>query len=171
MSDKVMTMREAISAFVRPGDTIFFAGMQHGEPVAAIHEIIRQKIDRLTVVSALASSLGLLVGEGLVKKLMTGFFRDLFEKKKAYTVVKAKKNDAYPEILEYSHFGLSLALLAGEMGIPFIPTRTHLGSDIEKWNENIARVECPFTGQITRSHQGDQSGRRDHPCPEGRWRR
>ena len=42
---------------------------------------------------------------------------------------------------------MALALLAGQMGIPFIPNRTHLGSDIEKYNENIRRLECPFTGE------------------------
>lgn len=39
-----MTMKEAISQFVKSGDTLFLGGMQHGEPSAAIHEIVRQKI-------------------------------------------------------------------------------------------------------------------------------
>jgi acyl CoA:acetate/3-ketoacid CoA transferase alpha subunit len=50
MNDKVMTVEQAIKAYVQPGETIFFSGMQHGEPVAAIHEIIRQGIGHLTIV-------------------------------------------------------------------------------------------------------------------------
>jgi glutaconate CoA-transferase, subunit A len=149
MSDKVMTMKEAVKAYVKPGDTIFFSGMQHGEPVAAIHEIIRQRIDRLTIVPALTLTVGLLIAEGLVDKLITAFVRDLFDKRRSYTIIKAKRNGRYPALEEHSHFGLTLALHAGELGIPFIPAKTLLGSDIEKHNQNITTLRCPFTGEIT----------------------
>jgi len=143
-----MTMKQAINAYVKQGDMVFFSGMQHGEPVAAIHEIIRQKIDHLTIVPALTLSLGLLIAEGLVDKLVMAFVRDLFGKRESYTIIKAKKNNCYPELEEYSHFGLSLALLAGEMGISFMPTKSMLGSDIEKHNnKHIKRLKCPFTGE------------------------
>jgi glutaconate CoA-transferase subunit A len=149
MSGKVMTMKEAVKAYVKPGDTIFFSGMQHGEPVAAIHEIIRQRIDHLTVVPALTLTAGLLIAEGLVDKLITAFVRDLFDKRRSYTITKAKRTGRYPALEEHSHFGLTLALHAGELGIPFIPAKTLLGSDIEKHNKNITTLRCPFTGEIT----------------------
>jgi hypothetical protein len=69
---KVMTMKEAISKFIKSGDILFLSGMQHGEPSAAIHEITRQKIDHLTLVSALIATANLLIGEGLVDKMITG---------------------------------------------------------------------------------------------------
>jgi len=141
-----MTMKQAIKTYVKQGETVFFAGMQHGEPVAAMHEIIRQRIDHLTVVPALTLCLGLMIAEGLVDKLIMAFVRDLFDKRESYTIIKAKQNHWYPELEEYSHFALSLALLAGEMGISFMPTKTQLGSDIEKHNKNIQRLKCPFTG-------------------------
>jgi acyl CoA:acetate/3-ketoacid CoA transferase alpha subunit len=62
MNEKVMTMKQAISAHVKRGDTLFLGGMQHGEPVAAMHEIVRQKIDHLTVVPVLTLTLGTLIG-------------------------------------------------------------------------------------------------------------
>jgi len=148
-SNKVMTMKEAIQAYVKPGDTVFFSGMQHGEPVAAIHEIMRQKIDHLTIVPALTLTVGLLIAEGLVDKLITAFVRDLFDKRRSYTITKAKRNGHYPKLEEHSHFGLTLALHAGELGIPFIPAKTLLGSDLEKQNQNITTIRCPFTGEIT----------------------
>jgi glutaconate CoA-transferase subunit A len=146
MSGKVMTMKQAVRSYIQKGDIVFFAGMQHGESVAAIHEIIRQRIDGLTVVPALTLSVGLLVAEGLVDRLITAFVRDLFDKRESYTIIKAKRNNCYPELEEYSHFGLCLALLAGEMGISFMPTKSLLGSDIERHNKNIQRLKCPFTG-------------------------
>ena len=142
-----MTMNQAIKAYVNPGDTVFFAGMQHGEPVAAMHEIVRQGTGHLTVVPALTLTLGILIAEGLVDKLIMAFVRDLFERREAYTIIKAKKKSCYPALEEHSHFGLSLALLAGEMGISFIPTQSLLGSDIERHNEHITRIKCPFTGK------------------------
>ena len=147
MNDKVMTMKQAIKAFVKPGDKVFFAGMQHGEPVAAIHEIVRQKINHLTVIPALTLTFGVMVGEGLVDRLVMAFVRDLFDRRESYTIIKAKRNHCYPELEEYSHYALCLALVAGEMGISFMPTKCLLGSDIEKYNRNIRRMKCPFTGE------------------------
>jgi glutaconate CoA-transferase subunit A len=33
------------------------------------------------------------------------------------------------------------------MGIPCIPTKTHLGSDMMKYNPNLMADERPFTGE------------------------
>jgi glutaconate CoA-transferase subunit A len=143
---KVMTMKEAVSSYVKSGDTVFIAGMQHGEPSAAVHEIIRQKIDRLTVVSALVATTSLMLGEGLIKKMVTGF--TMQDPKRSYSITKAKKLNRFPVFEEYSHFGISLALFAGQMGIPFIPVRSQIGSDMPRYNDNIKTINDPFTGQI-----------------------
>jgi len=141
---KIMTLHEAVSLFVHSGDTIFISGCQHGEPVAAIHEIVRQRIDHLTVVAALVGSLSFLIGEGLVDKLITGYFPQ--DESRSYSLVKARNTGHRPVIEEYSHFGVSLALFAGQIGIPFMPTRAQLGSDMLKFNPNIKEFTCPFTG-------------------------
>ncbi len=139
---KVMTMKEAISKYVKSGDTVFLSGCQHGEPSAAIHEIVRQKIDGLTIVAALVANTSLLVGEGLVSKLLTGFFPQ--NEDRSYALQKARETKKYPVIEEYSHFGLAMSLLAGQMGVPFMPMRSQTGSDMSKYNKNIGVVEDPF---------------------------
>ncbi len=144
---KVMTMKEAISKFVHSGDTLFLSGAQHGEPSAAIHEIVRQRIDHLTVVACLVTTISFLIGEGLVDRMLTGWYMQ--NQKVSYPLSKAKAMDKLPVFVEYSHFGLSMALMAGQMGVPFMPTRCHLGSDIPKYNENIKTIACPFTGVNT----------------------
>jgi len=141
---KVMTMKEAISKYVHSGDTLFISGAQHGEPSAAIHEIIRQKIDHLTVISCLVTTISFLIGEGLVDKLITGYFHQ--DEKRSYAMQKAKVNNKLPVFEESSHFGIALALHAGQMGIPFIPTKCLVGSDMLKYNENLKSIKCPFTG-------------------------
>jgi glutaconate CoA-transferase subunit A len=140
-----MTMREAISKFVRSGDTLFLSGAQHGEPSAAIHEIVRQGIDHLTLVCCLVTTSSLLIGAGLIDRAITGY--TIQDEKRSGAIVRAKAMNKLPVLKEYSHFGLNSALLAGQMGIPFMPVRCMIGSDMLKYNENIKSVECPFTGE------------------------
>jgi glutaconate CoA-transferase subunit A len=142
---KVVTMREAISSYVKSGDTLFLGGMQHGEPSAAIHEIVRQKIDHLKLASALVTTSNLLIGEGLLDKLFVAYiFQDV---KRSYLLGKARAMGRLPVFEEYSHFGISLALYAGQMGVPYLPSKSHLGSDFLKYNPNITVTLDPFSGK------------------------
>jgi glutaconate CoA-transferase subunit A len=140
-----MKMKEAISRFVASGDILFLSGMQHGEPAAAIHEIVRQKIHHLTLVSALIASANLLIGEGLVDRMVTGYAA---QDVRSYANAKAKAMNRLPIFEEYSHFGISIALMAGQMGVPFLPMKSQVGSDMPKYNKNITSMQCPFTGEI-----------------------
>ncbi|MFC1900456.1 CoA transferase subunit A [Chloroflexota bacterium] len=143
--NKVMTMKEAISKYVHNGDTLFISGCQHGEPAAAVHEIIRRKIRHLTLICALANSSSLLIGEGCLDRLITGYSPQ--DPARGYALTKAIKNNTKPVYEESSHFAIALALLAGYMGVPFMPTKCLLGSDMLKYNENIGSTKCPFTDE------------------------
>ncbi len=145
-TQKVCTLAEATRENIRPGDTVYFAGMQHGEPSAAIHEIVRQRIGQLTVVSALTHTVALLLGEGLLKKIVFAYLLDLYEKENGLAA-RARQLGAYPEFEELSHYGLSLALLAGQMGVPFVPSRTQLGSSFLAHNPRLRPFTCPLSGQ------------------------
>jgi glutaconate CoA-transferase, subunit A len=48
------------------------------------------------------------------------------------------------EIEEHSNFTIGLGLQAAAMGVPFLPTRTIMGSDIAR-GKQFQRVRCPFT--------------------------
>ncbi len=141
---KVMTMKEAVYQFVKPGDVLFISGMQHGEPAAAIHEIVRQKIGHLTLVSALTATANLLIGEGLLDKQVVAWGP---QDPHAYALAKAQKMGRLPVFEETSHFGLSTALMAGQMGVPFLPIKSLVGSDLPRYNKNITAMKCPFTGE------------------------
>lgn len=141
---KIMTMQEAISRYVKSGITLFIGGMQHGEPFAAVHEILRQRIDQLKIVSCLTMSTSMLIGEGRVDRIYTGYYgQDI---KRSYWLSRAKSIGKYPVFQEYSHFGIAQALLAGQMGISYIPVRSQVGSDMLKYNPNIKLIDDPFTG-------------------------
>jgi len=45
------------------------------------------------------------------------------------------------ELEEHSNFSVGLGLLAGAMGVPYLPTRTLLGSDLARYNQRIRFAE------------------------------
>jgi glutaconate CoA-transferase subunit A len=144
MDGKVMNMKEAVSRNVKPGDLLFISGAQHGTPSAAVAEIVRQKINHLTVISVLNNTMPL-IGEGLVDKVLTGY--SMTDERRSYPLQRARERfNVKVEFREYSHFGIALALFAGYTGVPFLPTKGHVGSDMMKYNENIQSINCPFTG-------------------------
>jgi acyl CoA:acetate/3-ketoacid CoA transferase alpha subunit len=134
--------------------------MRHGEPAAAIHEIVRQKIDHLKLASASEHLHRLLIGEGLLDAVYAAYIMQ--DVKRSY-LEKAAKMGRLPEFIEYSHFGISLALLAGEMGISYLPSRCHLGSDLLKHNPNIKVSQDPLPKCCLR-HQSSGSRYRNHSC-------
>src|SRR4030042_927523 len=138
-----MTMKEAVSNFVNSGVFLFISGAQHAAPAAAIAEIIRQKIDHLKVITCLTNT-NTLIGEGLVDKLITGY--TMLNENRSYALQKARENGKFPVVEESSHYGIALMLYAGYIGIPVMPTRSLVGSDMAKYNsDNIKSIECPFT--------------------------
>ena len=68
---KLMSLKEAVSRYVKDGDTIYYGGFQIMVPMAITHEIIRQKKKNLTTVesSTDVGGLDLLVGAGCVKEI------------------------------------------------------------------------------------------------------
>jgi glutaconate CoA-transferase subunit A len=141
---KVMSMQEAVSKYVKSGSTLFIGGMQHGEPSAAVHEIARQKIDHLSLVCCLVVSINVLIGEGRVDKISTAYIAQ--DIKRSYTLSRAQALGRLPLFEEYSHFGIAQALLAGQMGVSFLPIRSQVGSDMPKYNPNIQLIDDPFSG-------------------------
>jgi glutaconate CoA-transferase, subunit A len=144
MNGKVMTMKEAVKRNVEQGDLVFIGGAIHGTPTAAIAEIARQRINHLGLIAILVN-LSPLIAEGLVDNVLTAYA--MTDERQSYMLQRAKsKYGIEVSFKEYSHFGLALGLFAGYMGIPFMPTKSHLGSDMMKYNENIQSIDCPFTG-------------------------
>ncbi|MFC1816894.1 CoA transferase subunit A, partial [Thermodesulfobacteriota bacterium] len=50
------------------------------------------------------------------------------------------------EMEDHSNLTITMALQAGAMGVPFMPTRTALGSGLFKTNTILKTITCPFTG-------------------------
>lgn len=145
--EKVMTMKEAVEKFIHDGDTVWLGGLIHCQPHAAQHEIIRQGKRNLTAI-ALVTDLICLVAAGLVKRIISSYTSAIQYRSYDESLPKLSEDKGAPvELEEYSNFGISMRLLAGSLGVPFIPTRTLLGSDFMKVSPNIKVMECPYTKQ------------------------
>lgn len=128
--EKVMTAAEAVARFVRPGAVLGMGGQNIGRcPMALTHEIIRRRIGGLTVAGCnLSISMDQLVGAGLVRRTLCGSgnlerFGTTFCWRRAIEAGTL-------EVEDYSHLAMVTRFLAGEMGVPFMPTRSLLGSDL-----------------------------------------
>jgi len=51
------------------------------------------------------------------------------------------------EVEDHTNFSISLALQAGALGIPFIPTKTLLGTAMMEGSHPFREMRCPFTDE------------------------
>ncbi len=129
-TEKVMSATEAVARFVRPGAILGMGGQNIGRcPMALSHEIIRQRIGDLTVVGCnLSIAMDQLVGAGLVRRCECGSGN--LERFGTTFCWRRGIEAGTLEIEDYSHLAMVTRFLAGEMGVPFMPTRSLLGSDL-----------------------------------------
>ena len=150
-----MPLSEAIGRFVNHGDVLYVAGFIQHEPFAAAHEMIRQGKKDLTL--SKCASLVLIdqmIGAGLVKHLITTFTWNPLPAT-AHCFVRALTHEIPHKIQveEYSIFALNLAYFAGAMDLPYVATKTVMGSGFD-WEQNGHGVknrlkfqQSPFTGE------------------------
>jgi glutaconate CoA-transferase subunit A len=146
---KVLSMREAIAGLV-PDNASVALGLQLEQmiPFAAGHEIIRQKKKGLKLIGPISDILfDQLIGAGCVEQVIAAWVGNAMMGS-AYNFRRAVEEDGL-KVFNMTNFSVALALQAGAMGIPFIPTRTGLGSDITKGNHFFYQIISPFVPQET----------------------
>ena len=132
-SDKFMDLKDAISRFVKDGCHISIGGSTaNRNPMAAVYEIIRQQKKNLYLYGAIMG-LGpdLLIGAGCVSAVELGYV-GLGRYSSTGPCFKRYVENGRIRYEDYSNFQMALRFLAGSMGIPFMPTKSSLGSDIVK---------------------------------------
>src|SRR5579864_5373902 len=134
-SSKILTMREAISRYVGDGDSIALGlALEPVIPFAAAHEIIRQRRRDLTLIAPISDILfDELIGAGCVARVVAAWVGNVSEGL-GYNYRRAtEQGQPHPlEVVDHSNYSVSLALLAGALGVPYIPMRSLLGSDIAR---------------------------------------
>lgn len=138
------SMREAIAEFVPDGASVAMGlQMEQMIPFAAGHEIIRQKRRGLTLIGPISDILfDQLIGAGCVEKIIAAWIGNVMMGS-AYNFRRAVEQEGM-KIFNMSNFTIALALQAGAMGVPFLPTKTALGSDTAKGNHFFYQIFSPF---------------------------
>lgn len=127
---KVMGLSDAVRQFVSPGMTVGMGGQNINRcPLALVHEVVRQGIGDLRIVGCnLSLPLDVLVAAGLVTHTEQGSgnlekYGVLFAWRRALEAGTITTTD-------HSHLAMASRFLAGAMGLPFVPTKSLLGTDV-----------------------------------------
>jgi len=141
---KVRSMGDAIREFVPDGGSVALGlEMEQKIPFAAGHEMIRQKKRGLTLIGPISDILfDQLIAAGSVEKVIAAWVGNVMMGS-AYNFRRAVEQDGM-KVFNMTNFTVALALQAGAMGVPFLPTRTALGSDTAKGNHFFYPIFSPF---------------------------
>src|SRR3954470_7405085 len=158
---KLLSMRDAIGTFVPDGASVCMnCQMEQMIPFAAGHEIMRQKKRGLTLIGPISDILfDQLIGAGCVERVIAAWVGNVMMGS-AYNFRRAVEHGGL-KVTNLTNFTVALALQAGAMGVPFLPTLSGLGSDVPRDNEYFARIESPFGDETAGSSavrgNGDQN--------------
>jgi glutaconate CoA-transferase subunit A len=153
LTDKVMTVAEAVRRFVHSGDYLAIGGFGCARiPTAVVHEILRQGQQNLRFAGHTATHDFQLLCAGN----LTGRGKTLAQVDIAYVVglearglsPQARRVLESGEVActEWTNYTLAVRLKAAAMGLPFLPVRSLLGTDTFRHSAACV-IDCPFTGE------------------------
>ncbi len=156
---KLLSMREAVAEFVPDGASVALGlQMEQMIPFAAGHEIVRQKRRGLTLIGPISDILfDQLIAAGCVERVIAAWVGNVMMGS-AYNFRRAAEQGSV-RVINMSNFTVALALQAGAMGVPFLPTWSALGSDVARENEFFAKIESPFAGDAASESPTPPDGR------------
>jgi len=147
LREKVMSLEEA-AKLVKDGDKVGIGGSTLSRtPMALIWALIRARRTGLSCSRSIMSSEGeLLFGSGACDHVLTSWFSQgivwgVSKVMRLYTESKRARFE------EWSHMAVGMRFRAGAMGVPFLPMRSMMGSDIITRLPDAREIDCPFTGE------------------------
>ncbi|HKR29591.1 MAG TPA: CoA-transferase [Terriglobales bacterium] len=146
---KLRSMHDAIAEFVPDGCSVAMGlQLEHMIPFAAGHEIIRQKKRNLRLIGPISDCLfDQIIGAGCVKDVVAAWVGNVMMGQ-AYNFRRAVEAEEI-RVFNMTNFTVALGLQAGAMGVPFLPTRTAMGSDVPKGNHFFYQIISPFEPKET----------------------
>jgi 3-oxoacid CoA-transferase subunit A/glutaconate CoA-transferase subunit A len=146
LKDKTLNAQEAVSRFIADGDFIASGGFGHIRiSMAIIHEIIRQnKLDLTLAGKTGVYDADMLIAARCVNRIEVAYAFGHELRGLAPASRRRVEGGECEVIAEISNAGYQWRLLAGMMGLPFMPTRTMLGTDTLKHSSAVV-IEDPFS--------------------------
>ncbi len=148
---KVKTLSEACK-LINDGDTITFSGISvSAHPVAFAHEIIRQRKRNLEIAGSGAWHVNnLLIGAGCVDRAI--IIADSAEIGGVSPALRRAVERGKLIVEDYSYFAAACRFMAAAIGVPFLPTKSMVGSDMLRYTwleegKKFRMMKCPFSGE------------------------
>ncbi|MFC2070819.1 CoA-transferase [Chloroflexota bacterium] len=145
VDNKVMDLREAIDRYIKDGMMLYMDNSG-----AAGYEIIRQfwgKHPYFTVIMNMFSGpvVGGLIHGGLLKKGIFCNCSDIFPKPTPTAVIQRAYSGKTVELESWTMGTINNALTAGTLQLPFMPTRSIIGTSMAEENKHsFTMVDDPF---------------------------
>lgn len=144
--DKRMSEVEAVDRFIQDG--VYLGTELYGSvrcPMSLVNEIVRQGKKDLKVAGQGVLELDMLLAASLVKALdLTYIGLELYGTSNCLR--REVEEGRVETCVEWSNASIAWRMKAAAMGLPFIPTRSNLGTDTFNYSAGKI-VECPFTGE------------------------
>jgi acyl CoA:acetate/3-ketoacid CoA transferase alpha subunit/acyl CoA:acetate/3-ketoacid CoA transferase beta subunit len=161
MVNKVISLQQAIENNIKPGMTLHIS-LQAG---AATCELARQFWKKKPGFTLIMNMIGghhalSLIHGGLVKKLIFATCADIYPRPYPNPVIQRAFNSKSCELENWSMLSLTLALMAGALNLPFIPTRSVIGSSLADDNKRAFRIVDDVFGS------GEKIGLIKSLCPD-----
>jgi acyl CoA:acetate/3-ketoacid CoA transferase alpha subunit/acyl CoA:acetate/3-ketoacid CoA transferase beta subunit len=143
-----LPLDEAVKRYVKPKMKLHLAG-GIGGPSAAICEIIRQywgeNPEFILIQSTLSGQALNLVHCNFIKKLIFAACVDISDSVRPSEIIRRSYEEKKIDLENWSLFSLQQKLMAGALGIPFMPTKSILGSSmvLDK-EESFREIDDPF---------------------------
>jgi glutaconate CoA-transferase, subunit A len=143
---KVATLEHAV-AQIKDGDVVAVGGhTARRHPMALVREIIRQGRRRLHVVGwNNGVDMDMLVGAGCVETVETSYV-GIGSFGLALNFRRATESGTV-KVIDHSETTAMDRFRATSMGLPFLSTKTGLGTDLPSINPHLKELADPFTGE------------------------
>ena len=128
---KVMTAKEAVSKFIQDGTTMAIGSFFHTIAYDITHEIIRQEKKHLTICApSFNDHADQMIGAGCVDRIESSYvWMEVFGPLYCFRRAMEKGIPHKIEMEDYTNFAMTVRLLAGSLGIPYVPVHSMKGSD------------------------------------------
>jgi glutaconate CoA-transferase, subunit A len=149
VASKLMTMSDAVRHGVPSGARVALGcALEPAIPFAFVHEVARQRLQDLRLVGPISDvAFDILIGAGCVAEVDAAWVGNV-SAGLAHCYRRAMEHGVPRRITvrDHSNLSIGLALLAGALGSPYIPTRSLLGTDLAKANGTFREATSPFDG-------------------------
>ncbi len=147
MREKVCSLEEAVD-LIPEGAHVAVGGCHYSRtPMALLWEIIRKRRKNLSFSRSITSTEGdLLLAGDVTRNIMTSWF-SAGVTWGVSRVMREYVQSGRARYEEWSHLSMGLRYRAGGMGVPFLPSRSMMGSGIAERLPELKTIECPYTGE------------------------